>query len=106
VPVATSVVQTALPFVVFAAFLAIFAIKGRRRGQTGRQYVEARNRETFTAPLKPGWWRIHVAWALTLWTVLFVASGFRLVLLAFLPLVVLWVPLWTLVIRRGYRRAG
>jgi hypothetical protein len=103
---ATSVVQTALPFVLFAAFMVAFAIKGRRRGLTGRQYINARNRDTFTAPLKPGWWRLHVAWAVVAWTVIFVASGFRLVLLAFLPVVVLWVPLWTLVIRRGYRRAG
>ena len=105
-PLASSVVQTALPFAAFAAFLAAFAVQGRRRGMSTRQYVDERNRRTITAPHAPRWWRVHVAWAARAWTVLFIASGFQLVLLAFLPVVVLWVPLVTLALRRSHRRRG
>jgi hypothetical protein len=40
------------------------------------------------------------------WTALFIASHFKLILLAVLPFVVAWVPLGTLVIRAFYRRSG
>ena len=98
-------VRELAPFAVFAAFMLLFWVRARRDGKDVNTWLRDRNRRTFTN-LKPGWWKPHVAFALTAWTALFIASHFKLILLAFLPLVVAWVPFWTLVIRAFYRRSG
>src|SRR3954471_22490865 len=96
-------VNDAAPFMVFGAFMLFFAFQASRRGQSVNDYLYARNRETFTN-LKPGWWRLPVALAAAAWAVLRIASGFKLVLLVALPVVVLWIPVWTLVFRAYFRR--
>jgi hypothetical protein len=101
--VVASVINDIAPFAVFGAFMLLFTIQARRRGQSVDDYLYARNRETFTN-LKPGWWRLPVAFAAAAWAVLWIASGFKLVLLVALPVVVLWIPVWTLVFRAYFRR--
>lgn len=92
-----------LPFIVFGAFMVVFAILARRRGQSVKDYLRSRNRETFLN-LKPGWWKSHVAFAVVIWLVVWIGSGFKLILLVALPVVLLWVPLWGTAFRWYYRR--
>ena len=47
-------VEQLLPFLVFAAFIAYFAWRGRREGMSARQWVDTQNRELFS---RPGWWK-------------------------------------------------
>lgn len=91
------------PFIVFAGFTAVFVILARRRGQSVHEYLRSRNRQTFLN-LRPGWWKIHVAFGLAIWTVVWISSGFKLILLVALPVVLAWVPFWGSVIRWYYRR--
>jgi Na+/H+-dicarboxylate symporter len=92
-----------IPVIFFAAFMAYFAVRARRDGKPVRQWIDDRNHRTFTN-LRPGWWIPHVAFALSAWTAIFIASGFKPVLFLALPVVVLWVPLWTLALRRLHGR--
>lgn len=92
------------PFIVFGAFMVVFAILARRRRQSVNEYLRARNRETFRH-LKPGWWKPHVAFALVIWLIVWISSGFKLILLAALPVVLLWVPFWGSIFRWYYRRS-
>src|SRR4051794_27998053 len=98
--------RMALPFALFVAFLGYFSLRARRDGMDTGAWIHERNRRTFTTPLKPGWWIPYVVFAGAAWTVLFVVSGFKLVLLVALPVVVLWVPLMTFGFRRLHRRTG
>jgi hypothetical protein len=98
-----SVVNDAGPFVVFGLFMLIFSVQARRRGQSINEYLNARNRETFTN-LKPGWWKWPVAGAALLWAVFWAASGFKPAALIVLPVVVLWIPMCTLGFRAYFRR--
>jgi hypothetical protein len=41
-------VRQALPFVAFLAFLAIFRVQARREGKTTREWLDERNRTTFS----------------------------------------------------------
>lgn len=98
--------RMALPFALFVAFLGYFSLRARRDGMETGAWIHERNRRTFTAPLKRNWWIPYVAFAAAAWTALFVTSGFKLVLLAALPVIVLWVPLGTLAFRWFYKRTG
>ncbi|WP_445152077.1 hypothetical protein [Baekduia sp. Peel2402] len=102
----SSALRTALPFAAFAVFMGYFTLRARRDGTSTREWINRRNRRAFTTPLKPGWWIPYVVFAAAAWTVMFVVSGFKLVLLAALPVVVLWVPLMTLAFRWFYGRTG
>lgn len=95
-----------LPFAAFAVFMGYFALRARRDGVSTKTWIDGRNRRTFTAPLKPGWWIPYVVFAVAAWTVLFIVSGFKLPLLIALPVIVLWVPLGMLAFRWFYRRTG
>lgn len=95
--------RPALPFIIFGAFMLLFTVKARRRGQSVNDYLNARNRETFTN-LKPGWWKLPAALSALMWAGLWVASGFRLILLVALPIVVLWIPVWGTLFRAYFRR--
>lgn len=101
--VVANVLTSARPVIVFCAFVVGFAIQARRRGQSVNEYLWQRNRTTFRN-LKPGWWKPHVVFAALGWTVVLVTVGFKLVLVAALPLVLLWVPLWGFVLRSYFRR--
>jgi hypothetical protein len=91
------------PFIVFVAFLVLFAVRARRRGQSVNEYLRSRNRETFLN-LRPGWWKPHVVFALVVWMVVWISSGFKLIVLVALPLVLVWVPFWGTAIGWYYRR--
>lgn len=91
------------PFIVFGAFMLVFVILARRRGQSVNEYLRSRNRQTFLN-LRPGWWKPHVAFGLAIWAVVWISSGFKLILLVALPLVLAWVPFWGTAIRWYYRR--
>src|SRR4051794_38543698 len=93
-----SAFNDAAPFVVFGAFMLLFAVQARQRGQSVNDYLYARNREAF-ASMKPGWWKVPVAFAAVLWAALWIASGFKPIGLVALPLVVGWVPFWGVVFR-------
>ena len=43
-----------LPFLVFGAFMAYFAYRGRREGMSAREWIDTQNRATFS---RPGWWK-------------------------------------------------
>jgi hypothetical protein len=101
--VLASALNDAAPFLAFGAFLLLFMAQARRRGQSVSQYLTERNRGTFTN-LRPGWWKVPVAFSVLAWTALWIASGFKRIALAVLPLVVLWIPFWGLVLRAYFRR--
>lgn len=96
-------INDAVPFLVFGAFMLLFTFQARRGGQSVNDYLRGRNRETFLN-LKPGWWKVPVGCSAVIWAVVWIGSGFKPILLAALPLVVLWIPFWGLVFRAYFRR--
>jgi hypothetical protein len=101
--IVASALNTAAPLVAFGAFMLIFAVQARRQGKSVKEYLHERNRHTFTH-LRPGWWKLPVAFSAVIWAIFWIASGFRPIALVLLPVVVLWIPLWALVFRAYFRR--
>lgn len=99
------VLRIAFPFAVFLAFLGYFRWRARRDGTTTGAWLHERNRSTFanltTRKLLP-----QIVFTAIAWAVLFVASGFKPILLAILPVFLLWFPVMGGAFRWWYRRMG
>ena len=97
--------EAVFPFLLFGAFWAYFAWRGRLEGVSAREWVDARNRALFS---RPGWWK-PAAWVAVAFSVLAVAmgivqGGFKWELLLIPVLVGAMVALWAFAVTWMARR--